>query len=35
VGRHDHDLVIAFNSVGYRHLAVASLTDGLLTVEAT
>jgi ATP-dependent DNA helicase RecQ len=29
----DHELVIAFDSVGYRHLTAASLTNGLLTVE--
>ena len=27
----DHELVIAFDSVGYRHLTAASLTNGLLT----
>jgi len=25
--------VVAFDSVGYRHLTAASLTNGLLTVE--
>jgi ATP-dependent DNA helicase RecQ len=29
----DHELVIAFDSVGYRHLTAAALTNGLLTVE--
>jgi ATP-dependent DNA helicase RecQ len=29
----DHELVIAFDSVGYRHLTAASLTNGLLTPE--
>jgi ATP-dependent DNA helicase RecQ len=28
----DHELVIAFDSVGYRHLTAAALTNGLLTV---
>jgi ATP-dependent DNA helicase RecQ len=27
----DHELVVAFESVGYRHLTAASLTNGLLT----
>ena len=27
----DHELVVAFDSVGYRHLTAASLTNGLLT----
>jgi len=33
LSRDDHELVIAFDSVGYRHLTAASLTNGLLTVE--
>ena len=28
----DHELVVAFDSVGYRHLTPAALTNGLLTV---
>jgi ATP-dependent DNA helicase RecQ len=31
LSRDDHELVIAFDSVGYRHLTAASLTNGLLT----
>jgi ATP-dependent DNA helicase RecQ len=27
----DHELVVAFESVGYRHLTRAALTNGLLT----
>lgn len=34
LSRDDHELVIAFDSVGYRHLTAASLTNGLLTPEA-
>jgi ATP-dependent DNA helicase RecQ len=33
LSRDDHELVIAFDSVGYRHLTAASLTNGLLTPE--
>ncbi|MEU8812956.1 RecQ family ATP-dependent DNA helicase [Actinoplanes sp. NPDC048796] len=29
----DHELVVAFDSVGYRHLVAAALTNGLLTLE--
>jgi ATP-dependent DNA helicase RecQ len=29
--RDDHELVVAFDSVGYRHLTAAALTNGLLT----
>jgi ATP-dependent DNA helicase RecQ len=29
----DHELVVAFDSVGYRHLTAASLTNGLLSPE--
>jgi ATP-dependent DNA helicase RecQ len=32
--RDDHELVVAFDSVGYRHLTAAALTNGLLTVES-
>jgi ATP-dependent DNA helicase RecQ len=35
LSRDDHELVIAFDSVGYRHLTAASLTNGLLTPEAS
>jgi ATP-dependent DNA helicase RecQ len=28
-----HELTVAFDSVGYRHLTAASLTNGLLTVD--
>jgi ATP-dependent DNA helicase RecQ len=31
LSRDDHELVIAFDSVGYRHLTAASLSNGLLT----
>jgi ATP-dependent DNA helicase RecQ len=31
LSRDDHELVIAFDAVGYRHLTAASLTNGLLT----
>jgi len=33
LSRDDHELVVAFDSVGYRHLTAASLTNGLLTEE--
>ncbi|MFI6074293.1 RecQ family ATP-dependent DNA helicase [Actinoplanes sp. NPDC051343] len=33
LSRDDHELVVAFDSVGYRHLTAASLTNGLLTPE--
>ncbi|MEV4350565.1 hypothetical protein AB0J83_39415, partial [Actinoplanes sp. NPDC049596] len=33
LNRDDHELVIAFDSVGYRHLTAAALTNGLLTAE--
>jgi ATP-dependent DNA helicase RecQ len=33
LSRDDHELVIAFDSVGYRHLTAASLTNGLLMPE--
>jgi ATP-dependent DNA helicase RecQ len=33
LSRDDHELVIAFDAVGYRHLTAASLTNGLLTPE--
>ncbi|WP_433303316.1 RecQ family ATP-dependent DNA helicase [Actinoplanes sp. CA-030573] len=33
LSRDDHELVVAFDSVGYRHLTAASLTNGLLTTE--
>jgi ATP-dependent DNA helicase RecQ len=29
----DHELIVAFESVGYRHLTAASLTNGLLTPD--
>jgi len=29
----EHEVTVAFDSVGYRHLTAASLTNGLLTVE--
>jgi ATP-dependent DNA helicase RecQ len=35
LSRDDHELVIAFDSVGYRHLTAASLTNGLLTPDAS
>ncbi|MEV6851467.1 RecQ family ATP-dependent DNA helicase [Actinoplanes sp. NPDC051411] len=35
LSRDDHELVIAFDSVGYRHLTAASLTNGLLTPDTT
>jgi ATP-dependent DNA helicase RecQ len=31
LSRDDHELVVAFDSVGYRHLTAAALTNGLLT----
>jgi ATP-dependent DNA helicase RecQ len=34
LSRDDHELVVAFESVGYRHLTPAALTNGLLTVKA-
>jgi ATP-dependent DNA helicase RecQ len=33
LSRDDHELVVAFDSVGYRHLTAASLTNGLLSPE--
>src|SRR5689334_19488766 len=33
LSRDDHELVVAFDAVGYRHLTAASLTNGLLTTE--
>jgi ATP-dependent DNA helicase RecQ len=33
LSRDDHELVVAFDSVGYRHLTAAALTNGLLTTE--
>ena len=33
LSRDDHELVIAFDSVGYRHLTAASLANGLVTPE--
>jgi ATP-dependent DNA helicase RecQ len=33
LSRDDHELVVAFDSVGYRHLTAAALTNGLLTLE--
>ena len=33
LSRDDHELVVAFDSFGYRHLTAASLTNGLLTPE--
>jgi ATP-dependent DNA helicase RecQ len=33
LSRDDHELVVAFDSVGYRHLTAASLTNGLLIVQ--
>jgi ATP-dependent DNA helicase RecQ len=35
LSRDDHELVIAFDSVGYRHLTAASLTNGLLSPETS
>jgi ATP-dependent DNA helicase RecQ len=32
LSRDEHELVVAFDSVGYRHLTAAALTNGLLTV---
>ncbi|MET0863291.1 MAG: RecQ family zinc-binding domain-containing protein, partial [Nakamurella sp.] len=32
LSRDSHELVVAFDSVGYRHLTPAALTNGLLTV---
>jgi ATP-dependent DNA helicase RecQ len=32
LSRDEHELVVAFNSVGYRHLTAAALTNGLLTM---
>jgi ATP-dependent DNA helicase RecQ len=34
LSRDDHELVVAFDSVGYRHLTAAALTNGLLTVQS-
>jgi len=31
LARDDHELIVAFDSVGYRHLTAAALTNGLLT----
>jgi ATP-dependent DNA helicase RecQ len=33
LSRDEHELVVAFDSVGYRHLTAASLTNGLLEVD--
>jgi ATP-dependent DNA helicase RecQ len=33
LSRDDHELVVAFDSVGYRHLTAAALTNGLLTEQ--
>jgi ATP-dependent DNA helicase RecQ len=33
LSRDDHELVVAFDSVGYRHLTAAALTNGLLTLD--
>jgi ATP-dependent DNA helicase RecQ len=33
LSRDDHELVVAFDSVGYRHLTAASLTNGLLRTD--
>jgi ATP-dependent DNA helicase RecQ len=33
LARDDHELVVAFDSVGYRHLTAAALTNGLLTLD--
>ncbi|MFF5288989.1 RecQ family ATP-dependent DNA helicase [Paractinoplanes globisporus] len=33
LSRDDHELVVAFDSVGYRHLTAASLTNGLLIIQ--
>jgi ATP-dependent DNA helicase RecQ len=30
LSRDEHELVVAFDSVGYRHLTAAALTNGLL-----
>jgi ATP-dependent DNA helicase RecQ len=32
LSRDEHELVVAFDSVGYRHLTAAALTNGLLTM---
>jgi ATP-dependent DNA helicase RecQ len=32
LSRDEHELVVAFDSVGYRHLTAAALTNGLLTL---
>jgi ATP-dependent DNA helicase RecQ len=33
LSRDDHELVVAFDSVGYRHLTAAAFTNGLLTLQ--
>jgi ATP-dependent DNA helicase RecQ len=33
LSRDDHEVTVAFDTVGYRHLTAASLTNGLLTIE--
>ena len=33
LSRDDHELTVAFDSVGYRHLTAAALTNGLLTLD--
>ena len=33
LSRDEHEVTVAFDSVGYRHLTAASLTNGLLTLE--
>jgi hypothetical protein len=32
--RDEHELTVAFDSVGYRHLTAAALTNGLLTLDS-
>jgi ATP-dependent DNA helicase RecQ len=33
LSRDEHELVVSFESVGYRHLTLAALTNGLLTID--
>jgi ATP-dependent DNA helicase RecQ len=33
LSRDDHEVTVAFDTVGYRHLTAASLTNGLLTIQ--